>query len=965
MMLALVPAMGQAEETGQIKNANKISADDLIVTGDICANNDGQTYDVSAPNITVGNKALGVWVAGGSTLNVMTGVEGRLEVDVTNAGNAEGVRSYNGALNIDGGDSFELNVNGGGSVGGLLAKDNSSLSASADNVSVIVNAEANQKGSVTAKGVYFTGNSLQLDASEEINIGVTIKPSAVTNSSSYAAGIENDQSNSHDGFGLIIGSDLTKSVYVNVSDSNLGVSTYGVLSRHDVTKVSGKSVEVSATSAGQATGLTNQWGDLSVGSVGGTTSIKAVGNKAMGILHVIDDGNPTAKAQTTVAGKTINITATGEQLARGADIDGHVNADTMTQKLVLGDETSDITVAVHATGDKAEAAGMLTLYRGASIEVKGKNLNVEAKSEKGNAIGIGAMIGTTEATQSESKIVINSENAVIRAYGDYSAAIQATSQGQILVNGNLDAEADNVIMLRGKGHVGINEAGAVDKVVQLKGNINYNTAEAPTDNAEGDVVLNLMNADSYWTGAVIRTYANNSLSEGNADQSNVKLSLSNGAQWTPKHVEDEQGEDSGVILLSLDSLVMNDGVINITEGEKQVVKIDSMTGRGGSVNVKATTDGETLKAGKLEIGTTAEGSSLDVGFTGITADDVTDAKKVMESAADVVTANGATVNQKISEGAIKGEITQTIGADGQTGEVVQAENTKLLSMHGVTSLAAFQWRHDMNDLTKRMGELRTSPEGIGTWARIYGSEQEHSGATAKNHSVQIGLDAGIGAGWKTGVAFTYTDGSTELTNGDADNKSWGLGVYGSWMAENGAFVDLIGKYSRMSTDYQISGMDAGFDNNALSVSAEFGWHLKLSEVGFVEPQLEVTCGRIFGDDYTAANGVRVEQDDFDSLIGRAGVRAGFYFPEKRGVVYARGSVLHDFQGETGARASLVSDSSVYERLEDDLGGTWYELGIGGNFNLTDRTYTYVDLEKTFAGPVVEDWRFNIGIRSVF
>ena len=91
-------------------------------------------------------------------------------------------------------------------------------------------------------------------------------------------------------------------------------------------------------------------------------------------------------------------------------------------------------------------------------------------------------------------------------------------------------------------------------------------------------------------------------------------------------------------------------------------------------------------------------------------------------------------------------------------------------MHGVTSLAAFQWRHDMNDLTKRMGELRTSPEGIGTWARIYGSEQEHSGATAKNHSVQIGLDAGIGAGWKTGVAFTYTDGSTELTNGDADNK---------------------------------------------------------------------------------------------------------------------------------------------------------------------------------------------------
>ncbi|MFR1630498.1 MAG: autotransporter domain-containing protein, partial [Sutterella wadsworthensis] len=50
---------------------------------------------------------------------------------------------------------------------------------------------------------------------------------------------------------------------------------------------------------------------------------------------------------------------------------------------------------------------------------------------------------------------------------------------------------------------------------------------------------------------------------------------------------------------------------------------------------------------------------------------------------------------------------------------------------------------------------------------------------------------------------------------------------------------------------------------------------------------------MIGDDFVTEIGVSVSQDDFESLIGRLGVRAGFNFPNDRGTVYARASVLHD------------------------------------------------------------------------
>ena len=52
-------------------------------------------------------------------------------------------------------------------------------------------------------------------------------------------------------------------------------------------------------------------------------------------------------------------------------------------------------------------------------------------------------------------------------------------------------------------------------------------------------------------------------------------------------------------------------------------------------------------------------------------------------------------------------------------------------------------------------------------------------------------------------------------------------------------------------------------------------------------------------------------------------------------------------------------------IEEDLGGAWIEMGVGANFNWSEDTYTYVDLERTNGGDVKENYRWNVGIRHVF
>ena len=466
---------------------------------------------------------------------------------------------------------------------------------------------------------------------------------------------------------------------------------------------------------------------------------------------------------------------------------------------------------------------------------------------------------------------------------------------------------------------------------------------------------------------------------GNADMSasSGKFAVSGGSTvnfggtglWTVNEWSGTDGnlgvEESVTVQLNTAVTTASTGLksetANFVLNEGGTLTTENLTSSNATVRLNAIGDTPAVTATNLtgSLGVVASGDVND-GFA-----DANAALEAMQAAVNVTTAtDGSNLQLAAEEGAASKGWTAEKNEDGSW-TVTEKGNLKLDAFASVSTLSAVQWRHEMNDLTKRMGELRDNPGAIGGWVHLYGSEMEYGNqnVTAKNTSVQVGSDYQIGD-WKVGGAFTYTDGNAKYDLGDADNKSYAVALYGTWMADNGLFLDLIGKYGRISNDFRLNGMDGDFDNNAYSVSAELGWRFDPCSFGFVEPQVELTYGRIEGDTFTTKNAAHVSQDDFDSLIGRVGVRFGVKFPKERGNLYLRVSGAHDFRGENEADVRAVN-GAAHQKLSEDLGGSWVETALGGNFRLTDATNVYVDLERTTGAKVEENWRWNLGIRTEF
>lgn len=653
------------------------------------------------------------------------------------------------------------------------------------------------------------------------------------------------------------------------------------------------------------------------------------------------------------------------------------NADTKTITINNSSKGFVSGLAVNGPGNRD--------FAGSQIHVTTKDLVIDLHSEDNYVYGVYAMNASTDRRDDDSnmkedaketaKVVINAENTWITASADTAIdpdykehraiGIVAMSEGEVEINGNLFVDADTAVLARGKAVVNINKDKKADTIVQLNGDINFNYQKETSGTPVRAVMnINLMNDQSYLKGNIVTNGQN--IPEGYDEVDAMNLGLSNGGTWYIPEVEEGLEQNDVAI-----NLAINSGVIDVAESDRTIL-VKNLTGEGGTLRIGTTMNEDgTFKYSTMEVeAVNTTNATFTIAYQGITADDIDNAEQAMKALDDVVNVKNDSdpdVIQKkvIVEGDINGAITQVTDTNGKVIEgIKQQVNQKLDGYSSIAALSAVQWRHENDTLLKRMGELRDATGTIGTWARIYGSEQEYGAQSvnAKNTTIQVGADYDVGSGWKVGGAFSYTDGSSSFDMGNSDSEMFGVSVYGTWLADNGQFVDLIAKYSRLSNEFTSGTMKGDFDNNAFSVTAEYGWHFAMNDLGFVEPSAGITYGRIMGDDFVAHNEVRVEQDDYDSLIGRLGVRSGFYFPKQKGSIYARVAVLHDFMGDMESTASKDDDVAY---LKDELGGTWVEYGIGANFSLTNSTYTFVDLEKTSGGDVKEDWRWNIGLRTVF
>lgn len=412
--------------------------------------------------------------------------------------------------------------------------------------------------------------------------------------------------------------------------------------------------------------------------------------------------------------------------------------------------------------------------------------------------------------------------------------------------------------------------------------------------------------------------------------------------------------------LNSDQITMDNSTIDLAGDQQKVnVTTDKLLGKGtiatNSLNNKLTANDAT------DANITIKGSR-DI------ADQIArdSTGKVAQQLADVaVKEDGKSIAKslKTEAGTIAGEYSAQVDENGKVFNEVKSQNQTNLSISKLGALSLMTWRQENNDMNKRLGEIRDSQGEQGIWARMSRGEAKYGAQGVKNqyNYYQLGYDHKIADDWILGGAFTYTDGENNLVGGSGTNKNTGFAVYGSNLRDDGSFIDLIAKYAHMKNDFDtIGGVGIGeYSTNGYALSAEYG--KRFQQDGFwIEPQAELTYGKVSSADFTTSEGAKVHQDSLDSLVGRLGFSLGK--DVKAGNVYVRASYLYDFKGDVAMRMSNGVASDTYDQ---DLGGSWWEFGVGTNLNFGKDMHFYFDVERTEGGKVDTPWQWNAGVRLSF
>lgn len=669
-------------------------------------------------------------------------------------------------------------------------------------------------------------------------------------------------------------------------------------------------------------------------------------------------------------------------------------------------------IQVSATGD---AYGVRPSGSPGTIAFRG-DAEIAASSAEGSAIGVLSQYGAMADLDRDAAINVSAPNGTAIALAadtfnhyvgsiNVGGALSATVEGQNAIGISVNDSSDNA--LEGDGLISI--AGPVTMRVSGTESASGLSSVGALGNIRttGDIDAQVSSESGTVKGIVVSDGASATLSGAHQRfaLSTVTgeakgIEIDGGSELTIDGNTVVTGATVGFTTDAASALTLSEGASLSVDGE--AVSAGTVTlGRSAMLEVSndgaeassfATVNAEgatlALGAGSYSVGTlsgadnrvlftdlsnsdgvtiTSRTNEVTFEATGASNDSFANAQAAAEALADAIHVQAATGQDVlvVSEGAVNdGLIADFDAATGEISNEVITKNSSVDALGSMAALTFLQWRHELSSVEDRLGDLRSGAGKAGAWARLYGSEMSYGtqSLTSKNTSVELGADLPIGTAWSVGATFSYTQGTADYDAGESDNDAYGLGAYALWSSEAGVYADVAFKYHRLSADLDVRGANGDKDNNAFGLSGELGWHLPFADGAFIEPMITLAYGHIAGEDFSLSNGVRIEEENTESLTAGAGLRTGFAFPNNSGAFYAKVKVLHDFEGNVEGTTRL---SEARNAFREELGGTYAEFGAGASFNLTNATNAFVNLEKSTGGDVTEKWRWNIGVRHAF
>lgn len=833
--------------------------------------------------------------------------------------------------------------------------------------------------------------------------------------------------NSHTGGGLSVSLD-NQGTIENVNTLVLGGRTEnrGTISVGAINKaVDGTTLEIGNMAGGKIT-VNDTASFDQLGNSGefnaGTINLTATGDNG---IHNKTDGKITAGAITgtgyihnsggTIDADTINVTRditntstiiTDKITADSLQNDGTIKASADASTNVLGElnvrkftNSGTLTVTNANVSESVTNSGTLTLDK---IGSEGNLVNINNKNN-GNLTVNGDVFGDFYSGGNNGNMTVD---GTVTGYGYFSrnenASLTAdklivTADGWNEINGAVDvdnmdvngtmavltdkldvADTTNInanLQFRAESgnsklnNVNLNNASLQvgGESLTITGDMNVTGSEArfetwDYDNTNGDKKIEVQGNMTLEEGASL--LITNSTGAGSSFEANNIIlnegsTLSNSERYASSldHYTDAFNNFSVTTLNGTNATIVNDGNMDI----------GTLNGTDNNIEV------HNLDKAQITIGTN---KSIGLQVTG-TSDATSqfnrnDLAGSLQDLADTVSIGSGNQLDSVlaQESDIIGETTALVD---EYGNIIA--NTVIEKGHianeGITELAnvAFMaWRAENDEMHQRMGELRSSNGEAGIWARMKRGESKYGDMDIKNQysTYQLGYDEKVGdSNWYIGGAISRTEGKSSFATGSGENQSTGFTVYGTYVADDGQYVDLSAKYARLDNEFDVfgrSGIESTGDyrNNGYAFSAEYGKRIEAGNDFWVEPQVQLTYGHLSSANYTTSRDVRVTQDAMDSVVGRLGFAAGKDIGA--GNVYVKASYLYDFDGDTSVKMTDGKNSAVYNQ---DLGGGWFEVGIGTNINLSETSHLYFDVEKTYGGDIETPWQWNAGVRFDF
>ncbi|MFT0867070.1 autotransporter outer membrane beta-barrel domain-containing protein [Pseudomonas sp. CAM1A] len=293
---------------------------------------------------------------------------------------------------------------------------------------------------------------------------------------------------------------------------------------------------------------------------------------------------------------------------------------------------------------------------------------------------------------------------------------------------------------------------------------------------------------------------------------------------------------------------------------------------------------------------------------------------------------------------------------------------------GMFSAAPTVWYGELSSLRSRMGELRLG-HGQGIWMRSYGNRYNLSAGNAvayqqDQNGVSFGADGalpGHDGRWLLGVMGGYSESDLDFSLGSSGKvKSYYVGVYSTWMADSGYYVDAVLKYNRFRNSNDVVMSDGRktkgeYHNDGLGASVEVGRHFKLDNGWYVEPFTQLSTLWVDDDSYTLDNGMRAQSDGANSVLGKVGAQVG------RSLALDNGSILQPYLKVAAAHEFINSNKVKVNdnHFTNDLSGTRGEVAVGLAAQVSEVLQLHGEFQYSNGKHFEQPYGVNLGLRYNF